>query len=96
MSLLDSLKNAIGNRRKGDTGDPDEGPGLAESGSPPDATESPPATYTVQSGDTLWKIARDHYGDGDLYLEIFEANRDVLAGPDRIFPGQELVLPPRA
>jgi nucleoid-associated protein YgaU len=53
------------------------------------------STYTVQSGDTLWKIAREHYGDGALYLKIFEANRDVLEHPDRIFPGQELTLPPQ-
>lgn len=51
-------------------------------------------THTVQSGDTLWKIAQEHYGNGAKYTAIFEANRDVLDDPDRIFPGQVLKLPP--
>lgn len=50
--------------------------------------------YTVRSGDTLWKIAVEVYGDGARYAEIFEANRDLLDSPDRILPGQELRLPP--
>jgi len=52
------------------------------------------ATYTVQSGDTLWKIAKQHYGDGSKYMKIFEANKDLLKDPDHIYPGQELVIPP--
>jgi nucleoid-associated protein YgaU len=44
------------------------------------------------SGDTLWKIADRMYGDGSKYIKIFEANTDVLEHPDRIFPGQELVI----
>jgi nucleoid-associated protein YgaU len=51
-------------------------------------------TYTVQSGDTLWKIAKQHYGEGSKYMEIFEANKDLLKDPDHIYPGQELVIPP--
>jgi nucleoid-associated protein YgaU len=50
-------------------------------------------TYTVQSGDTLWKIAEEHLGDGNRYTEIFEANRSVLESPDHILPGQDLKLP---
>ena len=50
-------------------------------------------TYTVQSGDTLWKIASNAYGDGSKYMTIFEANTDILENPDRIFPGQKLVIP---
>lgn len=50
-------------------------------------------TYTVQSGDTLWKIAEQHYGNGARYMEIFEANGDLLDNPDRIFPGQVLKIP---
>jgi nucleoid-associated protein YgaU len=52
------------------------------------------ATYTVQSGDTLWKIAKQHYGEGSKYMQIFEANKDLLKDPDHIYPGQELVIPP--
>jgi nucleoid-associated protein YgaU len=50
-------------------------------------------TYTVVSGDTLWKISEREYGNGSHYMKIFEANTDVLEDPDRIFPGQKLVIP---
>jgi nucleoid-associated protein YgaU len=50
-------------------------------------------TYTVQPGDTLWKISEEHYGNGANYMKIFEANRDLLDDPNKIFPGQELVIP---
>jgi LysM repeat protein len=50
-------------------------------------------TYTVKSGDTLSKIAKEMYGDANSYNKIFEANRDKLDDPNKIFPGQELVIP---
>ena len=56
-------------------------------------TTSGGRTYTVQSGDTLWKIADEMYGKGSQYMKIFEANSDLLEHPDRIFPVQELTIP---
>ena len=50
-------------------------------------------TYTVKSGDTLSAIAREHLGDGNAYMKIFEANRDQLSDPDKIKPGQVLKIP---
>lgn len=50
--------------------------------------------YTVQRGDTLSKIAREHYHDASKYPMIFEANRPMLQDPDKIYPGQTLRLPP--
>ena len=50
-------------------------------------------TYTVVSGDTLWKIAERMYGNGSGYMKIFEANTGVLENPDRILPGQKLTIP---
>jgi LysM repeat protein len=50
-------------------------------------------TYTVKSGDTLSKIARDELGDGDAYMDIFNANRDQLSDPNQIKPGQVLKIP---
>jgi LysM repeat protein len=50
-------------------------------------------TYTVKSGDTLWAIASEMYGSGGKYMKIFEANTDILENPDRIKPGQVLVIP---
>jgi nucleoid-associated protein YgaU len=56
----------------------------------------PEATfYTVQRGDTLSKVAREHYGDASKYPMIFEANRPMLKDPDKIYPGQKLRIPPR-
>jgi nucleoid-associated protein YgaU len=49
--------------------------------------------YTVESGDTLWKIADEHYGDGSKYPTIFEANTPMLKNPDLIYPGQVLRIP---
>ena len=50
-------------------------------------------TYTVKSGDTLSKIAREHLGDANAYMRIFDANKDQLSDPDKIKPGQVLKLP---
>lgn len=50
-------------------------------------------TYTIEKGDTLSKIAKEHYGRAGAWREIFEANRDVIEDPDRIFPGQVIKLP---
>lgn len=52
-------------------------------------------TYTVQKGDSLSKIAKAQLGDANAWKKIFEANRDVLDDPDKIFPGQTLKLPPK-
>ena len=63
---------------------------------PPTESETAEQTgerYTVQSGDTLFKIAEEAYGDGNDYPKILEANRDVLESPDHILPGQELRIP---
>jgi len=50
-------------------------------------------TYTVKSGDTLSKIAKQYYGDPNAYMTIFEANRDQLKDPNMIRPGQTLKIP---
>ncbi|NAZ35575.1 LysM peptidoglycan-binding domain-containing protein [Rubellimicrobium sp. CFH 75288] len=52
-------------------------------------------TRTVQPGNTLWAIARERYGQGILYVRVFEANRDRIRNPDLIYPGQVFVLPAR-
>ncbi len=50
-------------------------------------------TYTVKAGDTLSRIAKEHYGDANKYTKIFEANKDQLKDPDVIKPGQVLKIP---
>jgi nucleoid-associated protein YgaU len=50
-------------------------------------------TYTVKSGDTLSKIAKEHLGNANAYMKIFELNKDQLTDPNMIKPGQVLRLP---
>lgn len=49
--------------------------------------------YVIEKGDSLWKIAANAYGNGAKYKAIFEANREVIEDPDKIFPGQKIRIP---
>ncbi len=51
------------------------------------------AYYEIKSGDTLWAVAKKHYGDGNKYTKIVEANKEVIKDADKIFPGQKIRLP---
>jgi nucleoid-associated protein YgaU len=57
------------------------------------ATATAAKTYTVQAGDTLSKIAKEHLGNAGAYMKIFDLNKDQLSDPDKIKPGQVLRLP---
>ena len=48
---------------------------------------------TVQPGNTLWALARDRYGEGILYVRVFDANKDKIRDPNLIYPGQVFQLP---
>jgi nucleoid-associated protein YgaU len=51
-------------------------------------------TYTVQKGDSLSKIAKQHLGDANAWKRIYEANRATIGDdPDKIYPGQKLQIP---
>jgi nucleoid-associated protein YgaU len=53
-----------------------------------------PKTYTVKSGDCLWKIAARFYGSGAKWRTIYNANKKVVGkNPNLIYPGQKLVIP---
>ncbi|MEE9448283.1 MAG: peptidoglycan-binding protein LysM [Arenicellales bacterium] len=52
-----------------------------------------PTFYTIEKGDTLWGIASSQLGKGSRYPEIFEANREVIKDPDKIYPGQQIRIP---
>jgi nucleoid-associated protein YgaU len=93
MGIFDQIKAAFTSS--------DEAPAKS-AGKPRPQPEAPAApasvqqkgnSYTVQPGDTLFKIAEDAYGDGKDYPKIFDANRDQLDSPDHILPGQELRIP---
>ena len=49
--------------------------------------------HEVKKGETLSKIAKQYYGDPNLYTTIFEANRDRLKDPNLIRIGQKLRIP---
>ncbi|MHC4610126.1 MAG: LysM peptidoglycan-binding domain-containing protein [Planctomycetota bacterium] len=51
------------------------------------------AVHLVAKGDTLYRLARQYYNDQGRWKDIYEANRGVISNPDRIFIGQELVIP---
>ncbi len=59
----------------------------------PKETEVRVEYYEVVAGDTLYGIAKKFYGDGNLYMKIFEANREVIKDPDKIYVGQKLRIP---
>ena len=49
----------------------------------------------VQPGNSLWRIARRSYGEGQMFSVIYEANRDQIRDPDLIYPGQVFAVPDR-
>lgn len=62
----------------------------------PEPQPEPPAAsadYVVVKGDNLWKIAKKTYGDGNRWVDIYNANKDIIKNPDMIYIGQELKLP---
>lgn len=57
------------------------------------ATEPAYSEYVVKSGDTLGKISQKTYGTSKKWQLIYNANRDIIKGPDKIYPGQKLKIP---
>lgn len=51
------------------------------------------SSYTVQQGDSLWKIAQQQLGSGTRWGEIYEANKSQIKDPRLIYAGQELDIP---
>jgi nucleoid-associated protein YgaU len=83
---LFSKKDKSENKPKADFSD-------VQSGSSSTAQDREVKTYTVVSGDSLSKIAKQEYGDANKWRRIFEANRDKIQNPDLIHPGQVLDIP---
>lgn len=72
----------------------DEAAAAESVGEPTEADAATAKFYTVVSGDTLGKIAKDMYGNAGKYPVIFEANKPMLSDPNKIYPGQVLRIPP--
>jgi LysM repeat protein len=60
---------------------------------PPPPPKPVERIHEVVAGESLSKIALKYYGNGNKYMKIFEANRDILSNPDLIKPGQKLRIP---
>lgn len=58
-----------------------------------DEEPSHPESHTVNAGDSLSKIAKKYFGNPNLYMEIFNANRDQLKHPNALRQGMVLKLP---
>ncbi len=59
----------------------------------PEEPEEEVEVYEIVSGDTLGGIAKRFYGNASKYTKIFEANRDILSDPNKIYPGQKIRIP---
>ncbi len=49
--------------------------------------------YEIKSGDTLGGIAKQFYGKSSQYMRIFEANKEIISDPNKIYPGQKIRIP---
>jgi nucleoid-associated protein YgaU len=100
MGIFESIKSAF-SKAEPDTEEPlppreETAAEELETPEPPTgqaAEQGATGSYTVQPGDTLWRVAERVYGNGANYQAIFEANTELLESPDQIFPGQTLVIP---
>lgn len=58
------------------------------------AQATPGTSYTVQQGDSLFSIAQQAYGDGNVWNVIYNANTSVIGNdPNHIVPGEVLFIP---
>ncbi len=60
---------------------------------PVEEKKEEPKIHVVVKGDTLSKIAKAHLGNSRRWPEIFEANKDKIKDPNKIYPGQEFIIP---
>jgi nucleoid-associated protein YgaU len=49
--------------------------------------------HVIAEGDTLFNLAQRYYGDGERFIDVYRANRDVLTSPDRLPVGTALIIP---
>ena len=50
-------------------------------------------SYTIKSGDSLSKLAKQFYGDASAWEKIFKANQGLIKDADKIYPGQQIIIP---
>ena len=57
------------------------------------AAADPETAHVVQPGESLSQIAARVLGDPACWPEIYRANRDQIADPSVLHPGQRLLIP---
>ena len=72
-----------------------ESPEVLAAAAPGGADVPMAAKITVQPGFTLWGIAKQNYGSGVMYVQVYEANKQMIGDPDLIYPGQVFNVPVR-
>ena len=93
MGLLDFLTNE-GDKKPVEPAAPAAGGASTDFFGNSSPAASAGESYTIVSGDTLSKIAKNHYGDGAKWHQIYEANKATIgSNPDHIEVGQVLTLP---
>ncbi len=65
----------------------------AEGGDPAESGSLETRIHSVKSGDSLWKIAVQELGEGNLWPALYRANRDQIQHPSVLYPGQRLTIP---
>ncbi|MBO5093959.1 MAG: LysM peptidoglycan-binding domain-containing protein [Lachnospiraceae bacterium] len=82
LAWLDAVQSEIAELLVGKMQEEADGGECAEDG-----------VYIVRRGDCLWSIAEEQLGDGALWKEIYEQNRDAIGGdPGLLLPGARLVI----
>ncbi len=56
-------------------------------------TKVPTKEYTIQIGDSLWKVAEKELGSGHRWQSIYELNKDKMKGPNKLKAGQKIIIP---
>ena len=62
-------------------------------GKPGEAVVPQIQSVRVVKGDSLWRISQRVLGDGQRYIQIYQANSGQIRNPNLIYPGQVLVTP---
>ena len=94
MGLLDFLNNEGDKKPAAPTQPAAGGTDFFGNSTQASNTAAAGTTYTVVSGDSLSKIAKNHYGDAAKWHQIYEANKAIIGtNPDHIEVGQELTIP---
>jgi nucleoid-associated protein YgaU len=97
MGLMDFFKKGVEKpveqKPKTTTVKPPDQSTLNTQRTPPAQPTPAVREYTIKSGDSLSKIAKQYYGNANDWQKIFQANKDKIKDPNMIHPGQKIIIP---